>query len=416
MRVLVVCHRFPFPPARGGKIRPFNIVRHLNRRHEVVVASLARSRQEAEAGKGLAAHCSHYLMGRVHEPAAWARMILTLPTPVPASLMYFYSAELAREIRVELDRSAFDLVFVHCSSVAPYVEDVTGVAKILDFGDMDSQKWLAYARTRPFPLSLGYRLEGFRMRRAEARSAAKFDLCTCTTRAELETLESYGAARRVSWFPNGVDSEYFQPGSEPYDPDTICFLGRMDYYPNQQCMFEFCREVFPLVRARRPYARLTIIGANPSRAVRRLGTISGVKVTGTVPDVRPLARASAVNVAPLNIARGTQNKILEAMAMGVPTVSSRLAAGGVDAVPGQDLLTASTPEEYADAIVRLLEDPRERSRFAEAARARVLSHHSWASSMEKLDRIVDDCLARSSETRPSGGQQRPTVTGGGVAR
>ncbi len=416
MRILVVCHRFPYPPARGGKIRPFNVVRHLHRRHEVVVASLVRSRQEAQAGEGLSGHCARYLMGRVSESGAWARMILGLPTLVPASLRYFHSAELARLLRTELERSSFDLIFVHCSSVAPYVEDVTGVPKILDFGDMDSQKWLAYSKVRPFPLSLGYLLEGMRMRRAEERSARKFDLCTCTTQAEMRTLESYGAARQVSWFANGVDSEYFRPGTRPYAPDSICFLGRMDYYPNQQCMFRFCREVFPLVRSRRPRASLTIIGANPSRAVRRLAAIPGVTVTGTVPDVRPLAQASAVNVAPLDIARGTQNKILEAMAMGVPTVSSALAAGGVDAVPGQDLLTASSPQEYADAIVRLLEDPEERRRFAEAARARVLSHHSWETSMGKLDRMIDDCIARTSGARPSQDHQPATVSRGGVAR
>jgi sugar transferase (PEP-CTERM/EpsH1 system associated) len=411
VRILYVCHRFPFPPARGGKIRPFNMIRHLGTRHEVVVVSLVRSQEEARAGEGLAAHCASYRMCRVGAGAAALRMLLRLPTAVPSSMGYFHSPEAARAVREELARRPVDLVFVHCSSVAPYVEDVRGPRKILDFGDMDSQKWLAYAEERPFPLSLGYRLEGIKMRRAEARLAARFDTCTCTTRAELETLEAYGVARRTAWFPNGVDAEYFRPTEEPYAPGSISFVGRMDYYPNQECMFDFCRNVLPLVRVRRPDTTLRIVGANPSPAVRRLQAIAGVTVTGTVPDVRPLVRGTAVNVAPLNIARGTQNKILEAMAMGVPVVASAVAAGGVDAVPGRHLLTASTPEEYADAIVRLLDDPDERGRVAEAGRARVISHHSWEHSMEEMDRIIEDCL-RDPGGAAAGTRQPARAAGG----
>ena len=416
MRVLYLCHRFPFPPARGGKIRPFNMIRHLNERHEVVVASLARSREEALQGAGIAEHCTRYHVGSISTAAAVARMALRLPTPTPSSMGYFRSPEAVRYVRSELARNEFDLVFVHCSSVAPYVEDYRGARKILDFGDMDSQKWLAYAEFRPFPLSLGYRLEGIKMRRAEERLAGKFDTCTCTTRAELETLLSYRAARRTDWFPNGVDSEYFQPSAEPYEPDTISFVGRMDYFPNQQCMVDFCRTTLPIVRARRPGVRLRIIGANPSRRILRLGSIPGVTVTGSVPDVRPHVRSTAVNVAPLAIARGTQNKILEAMAMGMPVVTSALAAGGVDAVPGRDLLTAPTSRECAEAILRLLENPKERRQFAEAARERVLSHHTWERSMRELDRIVDECLAAPGDAPATRVGRAETASGEGATR
>src|SRR5204862_8091894 len=141
----------------------------------------------------------------------------------------------------------------------------------------------------------------------------------------------------------------------------------------------FCRSVWPLLRARRPRLTLTIVGADPPPAMRELGRLPGVTVTGSVPDVRPYLHLAALTIAPLNIARGTQNKILEAMAMGVPTVSSLAAAGGVDAEPGRHLLTASGPREFADAVLRMLENPVERGRVAGAARARVLSHHSWDS-------------------------------------
>ncbi len=395
MRILYVCHRFPYPPKRGGKIRPFNMIRHLHEAgHEVTVCSLARSAGEAEEGRGIAPHCTAFEIGTVTEAVQWARMIVRLPAPTPSSMGYFRSGELARRIDQLLATQRFDLIFVHCSSVAQYVEHVKGIAKILDFGDMDSQKWLEYAHYKPFPLSLGYALEGRKMLWAEKRLARSFDLCTATTRAEWETLESYGTGAATDWFPNGVDAGFFTPDpGVAYEPDTLSFIGRMDYYPNQECMQRFCKEVWPFLRARRPAMKLLIVGADPSPAIRALGDLPGVTVTGSVPDVRPYVRRSALMVAPLAIARGTQNKILEAMAMGVPVVTSSAAAGGVDAEAGRHLLVADGPQELATAILRIVADPQERARLATSGRDRMLSHHAWPRSMQRLDAIIERCVS-----------------------
>src|SRR5262245_28769000 len=393
MKILYICHRFPFPPKRGGKIRPFNMIRHLSAvGHEVTVASLARTYDEAEEGRGIAAHCARFGMAVVSNPVQVARMVLRLPTPIPSSMGYFYSPDLARSISGLLARERFDLIFVHCSSVAQYVAGVLGTPKILDFGDMDSQKWLEYAHYKPFPLSTGYWFEGRKLEREERKLAGEFELCTATTRAEWETLESYRTGVATDWFPNGVDSSYFAPSGEPYDADTICFVGRMDYYPNQECMFDFCANVLPRVQSRRPQKKLLIVGAEPPSMVRKLAERPGVTVTGSVPDVRPYLQRSALMVAPLNIARGTQNKILEAMAAGVPVVTSGVAAGGVDAVSQEHFLVASAPEEQAAAILHVLDDRGERARLAAAGRDRMLSHHAWERSMQRLDRIIERCL------------------------
>lgn len=399
MKILYICHRFPFPPKRGGKIRPFNMIKHLASTHEVTVASLARSPAEAREGAGIAPYCARYEMAEVRNPVQVGRMLLRIPTPSPSSMGYFYSSVLERRVRELIARERFDLIFVHCSSVAQYVTGVQGIPKILDFGDMDSQKWLEYARYKPFPLSAGYLLEGRKMERAEKRLARQFDMCTATTRAEWETLEGYRTGVATDWFPNGVDSGYFAPSAEPYDADTLCFVGRMDYYPNQECMFDFCANVLPRIRARRPQAKLLIVGADPSSAVKKLEDLPGVTVTGSVPDVRPYLRRSALMVAPLNIARGTQNKILEAMAMGVPVVTSRIAAGGVDAVAGEHFAVASTPDEHAQAILRITGDPTERQRLAVAGRERMLLQHAWNRSMRRLDGIIEHCLSARTRRR-----------------
>jgi sugar transferase (PEP-CTERM/EpsH1 system associated) len=394
MRILYVCHRFPFPPKRGGTIRPFNMIRHLAQSHDVTVCSLTRSDEQTRAAQGIAAHCSAFHIGQVDDRIQTLRMIATIPTPITASASFFHSSRLAGAIRGLLAQRPFDLIFVHCSSVAHYVSRVHGIPKILDFGDMDSQKWFEYVRHKPFPLSAGYWWEGTRLEAEEKRLARRFDFCTATTRAEHRTLLGHGIETPSDWFPNGVDSTYFAPSENgTYEDGTIVFVGRMDYFPNQQCMADFCTQVLPLLKARRPDVKLRIVGAEPSAQVRRLAEIDGVTVTGSVDDVRPHIARAALTVAPLRIARGTQNKILEAMAMGVPVVCSSVAAGGVDAVPDEHLLTADSPAEQCAAILRILDDQAERDRLSAAGRARVLTSHSWPNSMKRLDTIIDRCIA-----------------------
>jgi sugar transferase (PEP-CTERM/EpsH1 system associated) len=389
MKILFACHRLPYPPKRGGKIRPFNIVRHLTSQgHCVTVATLSRSSEELEEGQGLREYCDKLLVGEIGKVSATVQMVGRLPSTSPSSMGYFYSRPLHRQVAAELETGGYDMVFVHCSSAAQYVRARPDIPSILDFGDMDSQKWLDYSKFRPFPLSLGYWLEGSKLHRQEKRLAANFTMSTCTTRAELNSLRELGTAGKTGWFPNGVDADFFCPDEGEYDQDQICFIGRMDYYPNQQGMTWFCSEILPAIQARRPETKLVIVGAAPPPNIRRLGELPGVTVTGTVPDVRPYVRRSVLTVAPLMIARGTQNKILESMAMGVPVLSSTTAAGGVDAVSEEHILTADDRDRYVHQALRVLENPGFRTDLSRAARDRVLTRHNWANSMRMLDELV----------------------------
>jgi sugar transferase (PEP-CTERM/EpsH1 system associated) len=385
MKILFLCHRYPGSPLCGGRVRPFHTIKYFAALgHQVTVVSTVRSVQQESDGGELRECCAAVLVERIPPAVSAWNVARHLPLAVPSSMRFFYSSRLQARVDEVLREDSFDLIFVHCSSVAQYVENVRGIPKVLDFGDMDSQKWLEYAAVRRFPLSLGFRLEGVKLRAAEIALARKFDYCTCTTEAELKVLRSYGIPVRSGWFPNGVDGDYFRPQEGPYERNRICFIGRMDYYPNQQAMIDFCSRILPLLRVRRPDFRLFIVGANPSHSVRRLARLPGVAVTGEVADVRPYVLGCLATIAPLAIARGTQNKILESMAMGVPVIASRRAAAGVDAVPGRDLLVAERPQEYCDVILRLAEDPGERERLARAGRARVLSHHDWRKSLDGL--------------------------------
>lgn len=401
MKVLYVCHRVPYPPRYGSQVRSFHVIRHLhNKGHKVTVATLLRSQQEANEALGLYRHCAHQLFAQLSFSRAWLRSLAFLPTSRPSSEGYFYSPRLQRLIDQAIAHMRYDLIVVHSSSVARYVENIMDAPKILDFTDMDSQKWLSYTKFRRFPLSCGYRIEGIKLERREAALSQKFTLCTCATQAELATLMSYGTARAADWFPNGVDTEYFRTSDQPYEPTTISFVGRMDYYPNQIGVIVFCRTILPLLKARCPRIKLVIVGAHPPRSVRALAKIPGVTVTGFVHDIRPYVHASAATIAPLQIARGTQNKVLESMAMGVPSVVSEQVAGGVDAIPGEHLLIARDANDFSEAILSIIKNPRERERLARAARERVVTHHTWQRAMERLDQIISCCLGRGFGSRP----------------
>lgn len=394
MRILFVCHRFPFPPNRGGKIRPFHMIQHLGQKHDVVVASLAHSEQELREGRSLKDHCADVLAEVLPTPVRWMQACRALASSTPSSVAYFSSAQLHRRVREAWRREAFDAVFVHCAFVAQYVIGLQAEFRILDFGDLDSGKWLDYARYRALPLSMGYKLEGMKLRRYEVDLARQFDCCTVTTRGELDEFRALSVPVDCTVIPNGVDGEYFYPRlREPTDSSVIVFLGRMDYFPNVDGVTYFERQIFPLVRQSVPQAELRIVGSNPTRAVRNLARIPGVSVTGHVPDVRPYLVDAAVAVAPLRIARGTQNKILQFMAMGIPVVATPEAAKGVQAVADRHLLVAEGHQAFAERVVELLRNAKLRKEISEGARRQIETAHKWSLSMQILDSILDQSRA-----------------------
>ncbi|MEE9345773.1 MAG: TIGR03087 family PEP-CTERM/XrtA system glycosyltransferase [Methylococcales bacterium] len=398
LKILYLCHRFPYPGNDGSRVRSLHIIRHFkNSGHQVTVASLVRSDEEATAGQPLADFCDRVIMARVNETVQNIRMAAYLLCPTPSSMAYFYSKTLAKQIDEAIKTDRPDLIYVHCSSVAPYVADYN-IPKIMDFVDMDSAKWLIYAKFKSFPINLGYWYEGIKLRRAEKSLAQRFDISTCITRTELDTLTDYQLNVDGDWFPNGVDYQFFCPDQQPdYDTNTISFIGRMDYYPNIEAMLRFCKDIFPLVRQHNVHAKMLIIGANPAAEIIALGDQDGITVTGTVDDVRPYVRGSAVMVAPLKIARGTQNKILEAMAMGVPVVCSDVAARGVDAVDGQQILVANSDKQCAEKILSVISNSDQRQRLSQAGRDWIVRSYSWEKAMLRLDDIIERCMEATAK-------------------
>lgn len=395
MKILFLCHRFPLPADGGGKIRALNIVRHLKRAgHDVTLCSLVRSDLEAEGVRRMEGEGVRVAAVRVSEKRQQLRMLASLATRQPFSFAYFRSPALQRRIDGLLAAERFDLIVAHSSSMAPYVIDRHETPRIMDFADMDSRKWRDYARHKsPFTAPL-FAIEAGKVERWERDTARRFDRCTVISLNELESLREIEPNARAEWFPNGVDLEYFAPPADgTYDPEQVAFVGRMDYFPNAEAVQWFCREVWPALRASRPSAKFKIIGASPPPSVRELERLPGVEVTGFVPDVRPHLARAAVTVAPLEIARGLQNKVLESMALGVPVVASRRVASGLGPANGSPLLVAESADDYASLLLSMLVSGSAREAASRGSRAYVEARFSWEHALAELDRTIEALVA-----------------------
>jgi len=314
MNILYICHRLPYPPNKGEKIRAFHQLRYLATRHTIHLACLVDDAEDLQHVEALERYCASIDM--VYRPKIGAKLLAlrALCTNQPLSVASFYSSALASKVRQRLAVERVDRIVVFSSAMTVYVQQVSGIPKVIDFVDVDSEKWRLFADYHPWMLSWVYRLEARRLARHEVEVARVFDHTILVTDREAQILQEHVPDRPISVIPNGVDLEYFTP--PPHrgtvtEPPALVFTGMMDYFPNVDAVNYFCHEIFPLVREVVPAVQFYIVGRNPTQQVRQLSRQPNVIVTGAVSDVRPYLVRARVAVAPLRIARGVQNKILK---------------------------------------------------------------------------------------------------------
>jgi sugar transferase (PEP-CTERM/EpsH1 system associated) len=388
--LLFLCHRLPYPPDKGEKIRAWHILKHLARTHRVHLGALADDPMDDAHMGELHRHCFRVGCFPVRRSLQKLRALAALPGGGPLTRAFFYNRALARWVKETLGRYPVDRVYVFCSSMASYAVDRSAAIRVLDLVDVDSEKWRAYASRHYWPIAAIYRREAKTLLALERRSALDFDRTLFVSEAEMRHFtalapESQG---RVGWLENGVDLEHFCPTLSfvsPYSGSgtNIAFVGRMDYWPNIDAVLWFAEEIMPLLRRVHLGVRFHIVGASPTRSVLRLRKTPGIEVTGAVADVRPFLAHADLAVAPLRVARGLQNKVLEAMAMARPVVVTAAALEGLRAVPGRDLLLGTTAEEMASRISAILEG--RHPELGAAARVVVERHHDWSENLRRLD-------------------------------
>jgi sugar transferase (PEP-CTERM/EpsH1 system associated) len=387
--ILFLVHRVPFPPNRGDRIRSYHMLKFLAERAEVSLATLADEPLEAGTRQRLDSICSRVAIEPVGR-SRWLRAAASMASGRSATEGLFRSPRLARTIRAWSRETRWDAVVVFCSSMVQYLDlpELAGVPAVVDLCDVDSQKFFDYAaHARGLKRQL-YRLEGRRLRRVECSLAGRVQAITLVSEAEANLFRSFCPNDRTHAICNGVDLEYYQPAEGDGRPGRCVFVGAMDYQPNIEGVVWFCDQVWPQVIAARPDATFAIVGRNPAPAVRRLASLPGVEVIGSVPDVRPHLAEAQIAVIPLLIARGIQNKVLEAMAMSKPVIASPQAIEGLAAEPGVHAAVAAAPADWLEQLQFLFADARARRDLATAGRLFVEHQHGWRACLQPLA----DCL------------------------
>jgi polysaccharide biosynthesis protein PslH len=399
MRLFFLCQRVPYPPDRGDKISTYNLIVHLAKQHEVHVFCTADGTQDLANLAGLAPFAKSVTAVPVAAFSAPWRAARALATGAPLSVALLAEPRLHAAIKEKVAANPPDLFLVYSSNAAQFAEPFAGLPRIMHFCDLDSLKWVQFAeRSRP-PMKWIYAREARRLLAYERAIAASFShslVCTATEKRDFERLIP---GRPVSVVGNGVDLDFFRSSGRTKRPLSMVFTGVMNYFPNVDAMCWFCDAILPLIQARLPAANLVICGARPAPAVRRLAQQRGVTVTGRVPDTRPYLDEAEIFVGPLRLARGIQNKLLEAMAMGLPCVSSSLAASATVIPNEAGILAASDAAGFAEHVVRLLTDGDYRATMAHRARAAVEEHYRWEVQLAALDRVIAGIVPRAAAFR-----------------
>jgi polysaccharide biosynthesis protein PslH len=397
MRILLLTHRLPYPPNKGDKIRTFNVLEDLAKRHEVFVACPVDDPADMGFVAELERRCAGVfaVRNRSSRPLAALRALLT---GTAITVRHFHSQELQHRIDEFLDAQEIDAVCCFSSPMAEYVfrsrhaeGALRRARRLMDLIDVDSYKWRQYAERTSFPMSAVYRYEAARLEDYERRIADRFDELLLVSEQERGYLPAGIPADKVHAISNGVDLAYFSPGATPVvagEIPALVFTGVMDYWPNVDGVQWFADEVLPLIRAQIPGTRFVIVGSKPAESVRRLADRPGIEVTGFVEDVRSYVANARVCVVPLRIARGVQNKVLEAMAMGKAVVGTAQSMEGIRATLGEDMIAADGAGEFAAAVVGLLRSPERAALIGGNARRCVERGYSWEANLRGLDALL----------------------------
>lgn len=399
MRILFITQRVPYPPNKGEKLRTYHQIKHLLAKgHYITVASPIADAQEEHYAQALSAKLGVEVICAPLKTSVFA-YCGALFKGTALSEAKFYSSLLQQRIQEALETQQYSAIICTASSLAQYIWQIPMLdtlkmssLKVMDFMDLDSDKWAQYAEKAPWPMRWVYSREAQKVQQLERKIVEQFDSSFFISPKEVELfLNQYPHHNQYSIHAigNGIDTEYFSPKpiSEHSSLNTYLFVGVMDYKPNIDAVLWFCEYVWPSILRRNPQAKFVVAGMSPSKVILDLAKQPSIQVTGFVDDILPYFHEADVFVAPFLIARGVQNKVLQAMACGLPVITSALGAEGIDAVHHQELLIADNVSQYL-ALIEQLDDPDYYQTVANAAIAKIHSHYSWDGQLRLLEEIV----------------------------
>lgn len=391
--LLYLTHRIPYPPNKGDKLRSYHLLRYLSSRYRVHLGTFIDDEADWQYVAAVRKLCVEAHFARLRPIRARLRSLAGLFRSEPLSVGYYRDSQLQLWVNRVLSQFPVKHVLIFSSVMAQYVMDAGRVRRIADIVDVDSDKWKQYAAARRWPTNTIYRREAKTLAQYEKHVTQVFDATSLVSKAEAELFKTLcpESAGKIHHVPNGVDTEYFSPHRNypnPY-PETeraLVFTGAMDYWPNIDAVVWFAREILPGILCEVPTARFYIVGARPAKQVRKLAALPRTVVTGAVPDIRPYLAHARVAVAPLRLARGVQNKVLEAMAMAIPVVATPQALQGIEARAGMEVLVATDVQEFASRVQQLL--AADSVIVAQAGYQRILQNYAWEKNLSRIDRLL----------------------------
>lgn len=381
IRILYVLHSCPYPPNKGDRIRSFNIIKYLSKYYDLRIIYPCFSGHNYENENFLLKYCSY--VESVKIGTVWAKIRCLLGFICGKSLTYSYFK--SKKIEKSIENIEYDIALVDCSSMYKYIID-KDVPKIIDFVDVDSEKWKLFGEISRFPKSYIYNREYRKLKKIEEEVVEKFDECIVISDQEKLSLNK---DKNVSVIKNGIDFEYFNNKNNISlcNDKYIVFSGAMNYFPNIDGALFFSNFVFPQIKKKMSDIKFVIAGMSPPRKIKKLES-EDIIITGFVEDIRTFISNASVCVVPLRIARGIQNKILEAMAMGVPVVSTSLANNGINAINGKEIFIADDAEEFARLIIELINNKKLREQIIENANSFVKKNFDWDHNLKDLNTII----------------------------
>lgn len=396
--ILFLVHRIPYPPNKGDKIRSYHLLKHLAQHYKVHLGSFVDDPDDWVYETELEPFTETCLLRSLNPTLAKLKSLTGFINGDPLTLPYYRDTVMQRWVDETLATQPIKGIVVFSSAMARFLraEDLKNRVSLLDFVDVDSDKWRQYSDNKSWPMSWVYQRESKRLLAFEQAKAAEYNASLFVTREESELFKTLvpASANRIDYYNNGVDTNYFSPEHDLASPyasgaRALVFTGAMDYWANVEAVVWFAKEVLPLIQQQTSNVVFYIVGIRPTAEVEALGDLDGVEVTGAVPDVRPYIAHAEMAVVPLRIARGVQNKVLEAMAMGQAVVATPAAKEGIDAEAGTDLVVANTEDELAKSVLALLDSPESVKTMGQAARNRILASYHWSSVLQRVDDIMN---------------------------
>ena len=395
--LLFLCHRIPFPPNKGDKITTFNLLKYLSKRYTVYLGTFIDDAYDKQYISELEKYCESSFIVDITQKKQLSSGLNALLAGETVTVQHFKSNEMQAWVDNTIAEKHIHKIFVYASSLLQFVDQSIYKEKvrIVDMADIDSDKWRQYAERKPWYSKWIYSREHRKLHQLEQQALADFDAVTFITDEESALFRSISPKQfhhKVVTLSNGVDTDYFNPNAEfdlsdlpQLKTPSICFTGAMDYWANVDAVVWFCKEVWPKILAENSECVFYIVGGNPPETVKNLASLTGIVVTGRVPDVRPYIANSVLAVAPMRIARGVQNKVLEAMAMAKPVVMTTMGQEGIAMNNEQIELVLDDPSAMAMQINTLLAQPEQ---DYTANREWIIQRYSWDGALQKLPLLL----------------------------